>query len=38
MDEMAGKTLCDKLENQSFCLSSIFAGFLHFLILFYGNH
>ena len=29
IEEMAGgKTLHDKLENQSFCLSSIFAGFL----------
>lgn len=29
MEEMAGgKTLHDKLKNQSFCLSSIFAGFL----------
>lgn len=28
MEEMAvGKTLHDKLKNQSFCLSSIFAGF-----------
>lgn len=29
MAEMAGgKTLHDKLKNQSFCVSSIFAGFL----------